>query len=163
MADARNLSERERLIADVEPLLFAESDMRQVIAAVDALAADNLNGDLCRALETAIVACYARAFTENKVGKLGAKWKPSDPDQRKLHHELIRVRNKVYAHTDRIGARQIVDAGAMLGLGRVAYIEAWHPLDREKLPAIRALAADQDKRFTARIEEIGLALSADGS
>jgi hypothetical protein len=47
----------------------------------------------------------------------------------------------------------------MLSLGRVAFVEAWHPLDRDKLPAIRALASGQDERFKARIEEIGLALS----
>jgi len=154
-------SDRNRLTNEARRLVLAEADMRQVMAAVDALLGETLNGDLCRALETAVIVCYARAFTtSNTVGPLTEDWTPADPVERRFHDEIMRLRDKVYAHTDKIGARDIADAGEMLGLGQVAFVEGWHPLDRKVLPAIRALADAQDGRLKTRIEAINRELSA---
>jgi hypothetical protein len=65
-------SEKHRLVNEIRRYRLAQADMRQVIAAVDALADEHHNGYLCRALETAIVVCYARAFAAgNEIGTLG--------------------------------------------------------------------------------------------
>lgn len=48
---------------------LARGDMLQVMAAAVALDSERKNGYLCRALETAIVVCYARPFSpRNAVG-----------------------------------------------------------------------------------------------
>jgi hypothetical protein len=65
-------SERNRLVNEIRRLRLAEADMAQVAAAADTLMHEHLNGDLCRALETAIAVCYARPFgSSNQVGVLG--------------------------------------------------------------------------------------------
>ena len=108
------MSRPDRLMREIERFRLAQSDMRQVIAAAQALHQERHNGDLCRALETAIVVCYARPFGKrNKVGALHENWEPLK-EFPKLHTELLNLRDKVYAHTDETEARQVVDAGAML-------------------------------------------------
>ena len=53
-------TERNRLLGDIRRFQLARGDMLQVIAAVEALNAEKVNGYLCRALETAIVICSAQ-------------------------------------------------------------------------------------------------------
>jgi hypothetical protein len=113
--------------------------MRQVIAAATYLETEHLNGDLCRALETAIVVCYARPFDpRNKIGALGNDWVPNDASA-ELHEILLAARDKVYAHTDRTRARDVIDVGALIDIEH-AYAEQWYSLDRGKLPGITKLA-----------------------
>ena len=70
-----------------------------------------------------------RAFAAgNEIGTLGDEWTADDPGMRRFHDELLRLRDRAYAHTDRrVGARDIEDVSALLGLGQVAYTEWWRP------------------------------------
>jgi hypothetical protein len=136
--------EKAQLIDEIRRSRLAQNDLRQVIAAATALKDEHLNGDLCRALETAIVICYARPFTKsNVIGPIKESLVP--PDLRALHNDLIRARNKVYAHTDLTDARDVVDVGALLELDAPAYAEQWRPLDRDGLVDILRLAVEIDK------------------
>lgn len=148
-------SEKNRLVNEIRRYRLAQADMRQVIAAVDALADEHHNGYLCRALETAIVVGYARAFAAgNEIETLGDEWTADDPGMRRFHDELLRLRDQLYAHTDRrVGARDIEDVSALLGLGQVAYTEWWRPIDRAALPMIGALAQHQEQRFGRAADE----------
>ena len=97
--------------------MLAASDMRQAAAAAGHLSSEHLNGDLCRALETAIVICYSRPFAGgNKAGTLGAEWAPPAPELVPLHDLLLGARDKVYAHNDRTGARGIRDVRELVDL-----------------------------------------------
>lgn len=142
-------SERNRLLNEIRRLRLAESDMNQVAAAALALQGERLNGDLCRALETAIAVCYARPYGgRKKVGVLGDEWLPEDPGDRAVHDQLLIRRDQVYAHTDRTDARDIIDV-----FGEGTFAEQWRPLAREALPRIIRLAARQQTRFRDAVEE----------
>jgi hypothetical protein len=142
--------ERDRLVNEIRRARLAQNDLRQVIAAATALKDEHLNGDLCRALETAIVVCYARPFSKsNAIGPIGDRFVP--PELRGLHKGLIRARDKVYAHTDLTDARDVVDVGALLALDVPAYAEEWRPLDREGLVDVIRLAVEIDKRLEERV------------
>jgi hypothetical protein len=148
-------SERNRIVNEIRRYRLAQADMRQVIAAVQALANEHHNGYLCRALETAIIVCYARAFTSgNEVGSLGDEWVPDDKELRRFHDEVLRLRDQVYAHTDRrAGARDIEDVGSMLGLDQVLYTEGWRPIKREALQGISDLAQHQEQRLAQAADD----------
>ena len=78
------LDELRRL---AEALLYAASDMAQVRAACDMLEDVPERDHRSRALETAIVVCYARAFTTSNLKRLSAnEFAPKDgTEQRELH------------------------------------------------------------------------------
>lgn len=144
-----NETERNRLTNEIRRLRLAESDMNQAAAAAQALRTEHLNGDLCRALETAIAVCYARPYgSSNKVGVLGDEWLPEDPGDQALHGALLTRRDQVYAHTDRTDARGIVDV-----FGDGTFVEEWRPLSRDVLPRIITLAARQQARFREGVED----------
>jgi hypothetical protein len=67
-----------------------------------------------------------------------------------IHGRLLELRDEVYAHTDRTGGRDIIDAGALLGEPGT-FAEQWRPLSREALPRIIELAAHQQSRFPGRV------------
>jgi hypothetical protein len=141
-------SERNKLVNDLRRFRLAQSDMQQVVAAATHLASEHLNGDLCRALETAIVICYARPFDgRNAVGRLGDEFVPTDAVPRRIHQELLRLRDKVYAHTDRTDARDVVDLGQEFDLQSPLYAEQWRPLDRRVLAGIIHLAVEVEGRL----------------
>lgn len=153
-------SERNRLRNEIRRLVLAQSDMAQAAAAAVALHSEQLNGDLCRALETAIVVCYVRPYDgRNKAGPLGSEWLPADPGSLAIHETMLAMRDQVYAHTDRTELRDIVDAGALLGEpGRFA--EQWVPLNREALPKLIEMFSEQQQRFRERSDELHEELNA---
>jgi hypothetical protein len=55
--------------------------------------------------------------------------------------------------TDRIDAREIVDAGDLGPEHAGTFLEQWRPLDREALTALLELMAHRQSRFGARREE----------
>jgi hypothetical protein len=153
-------NERNRLLNETRRFLLAASDMRQAAAAADHLATEHRNGDLCWALETAIVICYSRPFARgNKTGTLGAEWAPPAPELVPLHDLLLDARDKVYAHNDRTGARGIRDVRELVDLddewlaeGGPIFAEEWLPIRRDALPAIALMAEAQAARFIAEAE-----------
>jgi hypothetical protein len=87
-------------------LLLAASDMDQAATAARALREESEDHNLMRALETAIVVCYARAFTQSSLFRLSrTEYEPSDSRLADIHHTLYALRDSVYAHTDRESGR----------------------------------------------------------
>jgi len=147
------VADQERLRKEITRFRLAQSDMRQVLAAAQALHAERHNGYLCRALETAIVVCYARPFGKrNKVGPIHENWPPLTQFP-KLHAELLSLRDKVYAHTDETEARQVVDVGEMLGSDEKSFTEGWSAIRRDALPAIAKLAGELDVCLGHAVDE----------
>src|SRR5664280_3101233 len=149
-----NESERNRLMNELRRMIFAQSDMAQAAMAAQSLITEHHNGDLCRALETAIAVCYARSFAGgNNAGTLGEEWFPEGGDQRAMHEAIVALRDEVFAHNDRTHYRGIVDAGALLGEPEV-FAEEWLPIKREVLPAFIQMCAYQQTRFRIRGQEL---------
>lgn len=147
-------SERNLRTKEIRRLVFAQSDMAQAAVAAEYLLQEHVNGDLCRALETAIVVCYARPFAGgNNAGILGEDWYPIDPAHRAMHDKLRDLRDQVFAHNDITDKRGIVDAGAMLGLPG-SFAEEWMPLNREALPTLIQMCAAQRAQFSERVDEL---------
>ena len=60
-----------------------------------------------RAFETAVSVCYARPWIDsNQGGTLKRKRLPGGWPNRDLHHRLLKLRRKTYAHTDTAGGRK---------------------------------------------------------
>jgi hypothetical protein len=129
----------------IRRLVIAESDMRQVEAAADYLAFASMNADAARVLETGLVVTYARPFGERQgIGTLDRdEWAPKDEAMRKLHFALLKLRNKLYAHSDRTEFRDAVDVWALTGIGGGKYAESHAPMSPDALPRIARLARDQ--------------------
>jgi hypothetical protein len=140
-------SERNRLQRELRRLRLAQSDMAQAATAAEALKGEREESVLGRALETACVVIYARPFSSNNIGRLGEEWAPTGHDERALHDELCKKRDQVYAHSDETSLRDVVDIGTSIGKEHPVYVEQWHPVNRDVLPAFIAMAWAQEKRF----------------
>jgi hypothetical protein len=143
-------------------LLHASSDMHQVIAACDALEqlepAEEPN--LVRALETAIVVCYCRAFTQSKLRQLDRTFAPPrKTPERELHRNLMTLRKKAYAHTDPEGGRLIIEHTIETrgDTTHVEFSESFHPLDN--ISGIHDLAAERSRLFQLEATRIGSAVT----
>ena len=92
---------REALEARQTMLLLGAIDMDHVIAAAEAIQREHESGapnlSLLRALETAVVVCYWRPFSQsNTLGHL----RKSDAHDPALHAQLKTWRDEAHAHTD---------------------------------------------------------------
>jgi hypothetical protein len=144
--------ERADPLLATKRLLLAGHDMDETRDAAQALQATNA---LRRPLETAMVVSYARPWTHSSIKSLDERWLPTERFDQDLHAILLRLRSKVYAHSDAdIGARGIRDVGHMLGSGRPDFAVEWRPIDADYFPAIEALAERQRTRFKAAAREI---------
>ena len=69
------------------------------------------------------------------------------------------MRDQVYAHNDRTGARRIRDVRELVDLGEewppdgtTIFAEEWLPLNRDALPTIALMAHAQSVRFMVEVE-----------
>jgi hypothetical protein len=129
---------------------FAESDMYQASAAARLLllqGPDDVHA--ARALETAMVICYARPFGRNNgIGPLPVKYAPQDERGRAMHDVLLMLRSKAYAHTDAESGREITNITGMGGgKARDRYGERWFSINRDAIPATIELCEAQADRF----------------
>jgi hypothetical protein len=123
--------------------------MRQARAAITALLATTEDDDvnLMLALETAIVVCYARPFTEGEgVGRLGEEWAPEEDHDRAVHDELLYLRDKGGAHTDKESGRDVIERFELHDDGLTGFQESWQALDREVLRSVVIPICDQQER-----------------
>jgi hypothetical protein len=126
-------------------------------AAVDFLRkGTHIPSDVRRALETAAPVAYARPWGKsNTIGALGTHWRPNRWDELALHEELIKARNRVYAHIDEeIGTLGVPDLSRMQAISGPAFVSAWHPLNLDLLPEIAELAESQKVRFVEGVREL---------
>lgn len=145
--------EKRKLREQVERLLLASNDMRYASAGAKYLAAMKINSDALRAFETGVVVTYARPFTRHGVGQLGRdEWAPEDQAHRAVHCELIWLRNRVFAHTDKTDMRGIVDVAPIGGIESGLYVEQHVPIG--DWPLIAAVADAQEERFRLAAEDV---------
>lgn len=138
---------------------LAESDMRQAIAGIRVLLEGDIDGDARRCLETGVVTCYARPFTESRgLGVVRETIPASEAGARVVHQELIDQRRKVYAHNDATEHRRIVE----FPFGDETIVrEQWQPIARWDI--VRQLAEWHLAVFAQRGAEARDALGDDGS
>jgi hypothetical protein len=140
---------------------LAMSDMRQAESAAKALA--NVKpGEiyLKRALGTAVVVSYARAFTKSTIVTLRPEeYEPPDADLAALHHRILELRDSDSAHTDKEAGRQISVEQVLEDFPGVT--EVFYPvLSPEELSLALRLFEMQHVRFRDEALAIGEQLSA---
>jgi hypothetical protein len=133
-----HISDRNRLEKERRALQFGVSDLDQARAAAQMLQ-NTSDLALARALETAIVVCFMRPFTNRDV-RLPEGWLPPAEDQSDdalAFRALDALRDKVYAHTDRDSGREAgpitVEEGEIVN---IRWQEEWLPFPRERLPDV---------------------------
>ncbi len=102
-------SERNRLLKRQRMLGLAASDMRQAESAARALPTTTpVDFHLRRALMTAVVVSYSRAFTKSTIVTLRREeYEPTDGQLGELHNRILDLRDTVSAHTDKNAGRTI--------------------------------------------------------
>jgi hypothetical protein len=161
MNDMREAESAARL------LVLAMSDMSQAERAARALSTVN-PGDihLRRALGTAVVVSYARAFTQSTIVTLCPKeYEPPDKELAALHHRILDLRDSESAHTDKKARREISVEGVLKELAgqknvRVVGEEFYPVLSPEELSLALRLFELQHVRFRDEAIAIGDQLSA---
>jgi hypothetical protein len=145
-------------VKEQQARLLAAEDMEQAAASARALGDGANDVHLTRALETALAVSYARAFTQGSLLRLDrADYRPCDPTLADLHDELIRLRDKVYAHTDKASGRSTT-VTTTTSIGRRAegdteitiemeYREEWPPFRREAISDAPRLFEGQRDRL----------------
>jgi hypothetical protein len=140
-------AKRDGLKRKQQALLLASYDMVQAAAAARSLEGE-ADGDLARALETAMAVCYMRAFTKG-AARLPGRFTPRDAPDADFHKQLVELRHRVYAHTDKAsGRRATMNLEAHTGgVWTYAYREEWVPVDRRQLPRLVAFFERQRDLF----------------
>lgn len=163
-ADAR--SERNRMRKRQKQLLLAASDMEQAMAAARLLAdlEDDGTGAMPRALETAIGVCYMRPFKRAPMA-LPREYVPTASPYAERHATLEKLRDEVYAHTDKTSGRETSPMALEVDgeIVTVRWQEQWLPLPREILPAIIEHMTECRDFFRMEAARIQVALDADSA
>ena len=128
------ISRRKMLL---RALLLGSGDMAQAAAAAEALQQTESSEPLARALETAMAVCYMRPFTRSTLWSL-EELAPTEGAAGVVHADLKKLRNLVYAHTDRRGGRQAEFVQLEFEGEMVSAVskEMWRPYPRENLPIV---------------------------
>lgn len=161
-SSSQAVRQQRRLVA----LVLAISDMQQVWEtaryllgehpAASAGHAGDIPWQARRTLETGLVTCYARPFTDShyRVGKS----RRLTTEDRELHRWLIEQRNQVYAHSDETDYRRVLglDANDWREHLKTRVIgEQWTPpTSPELLRAIRDLASKLTEAFWCELREL---------
>jgi hypothetical protein len=139
-------AKRARLVRQQHAVLLGASDMRQAAAAARALEHES-DGDLARALETAMMVCFMRPFTKSDL-QVRAEFFPTGRDLEHLQN-IKAHRDKVYAHTDEEAGRW---AEAVLytvegSNGSMHFREGWNAINRAVVPDFVALCERIENDF----------------
>lgn len=119
------------------------------------LAEVRLNEAAERVMHTGIVVTYLRPFYNAGIGTLDIdEWAPTDPDAARLHNALLKLRSKVYGHTDESPWRDVEDTSELLGLaGGPTFAESSVSLSAEGIAQIGATAERLARSFGAMADE----------
>jgi hypothetical protein len=93
----------EQMKRELYQLSVARADIRAAMEACELMLERSEDHDEPRRLlQTAMIICYARPFTDNKpLGRISNEWlRDLAPEQRGLHEDLLYLRKKAVAHTD---------------------------------------------------------------
>ena len=111
-----------------------------------------------RVLRTVMVVAYARAFHKGDFPLDRDTCKPADSALGELHEDLIRRwRDKVYAHTDKVGGRTAAITPRTETLGRIIGFSR-NDFPMARLDEALTLFAVQRKRFEHEAESLQLTL-----
>jgi hypothetical protein len=153
MAESFTPAELEDPLRAAKRLVLASQDMADAAEAT-ALLIQRPNS---RVLETALAVSYARPWTEASIAALDTHWEPAAETHQELHREIIRLRNKVYAHTDEeLGARGVRDVSSLAGTPDPLLVSEWRTLKPELLPVFEELSKQQRTRFREAANELSL-------
>ena len=153
MPNAFSPAELEDPLRAAKRLVLASQDMGDAADAAAGLIARPGS----RILETALAVSYARPWTDASIAALDAHWAPAEDVDRRLHDELLRLRDKLYAHTDEeLGARGISDVSNYVDAPTPVLAAAWRFLRPEFLPAFEELSKSQRARFREAANELSL-------
>lgn len=124
------------------------------------------------ALETGLAVSYARPFTTSRAkpplnllqfrpdgqDEQGDGWVPEDTLDLGLHEQLIRLRRKVYAHTDDPEWRKAVNAGSIIEGAEHLHAVRWWWMPDDWLAKVAPMLECQRGRFKreARARELRL-------
>jgi hypothetical protein len=133
-------------------LILAAQDMGDAAEAATEL--DVRHGS--RVLETALVVSYARPWTaSNSIEPLGEQWLPSGRQDEGLHFDLMRLRDKLYAHTDEeFGARGVADVRHLVGAAQIMLVPSTRTIKAEVVSIVREMANAQRERFREAAEQL---------
>ncbi len=144
--------------AQYESLVLATEDMRQALEGASYLVkhGDGMDAGVVHVLLTGVITAYGRPYSDNKgVRKLGKRLAPIDPADKDLHAELLRLRNKLLAHTDSDGGRRVMPRTELRWKGGVGMVGHWSiHLPRDLAAPIADLAGKQQNHFLTRAIEI---------
>jgi len=140
-------AEQARIERELGRFVHAVRDMKDVAGGALFLR-ESLSDRVRSLLETGLVVTYARPFKKNDDGHaLKGDWAPEEDDLLLGHCKLIRLRDKVYAHTDRTPEREAVNVTRILGIGGNRWSARRWLLPTEWLDGIVKLAEYQRARF----------------
>ena len=102
-SDANRLRKLERALPLAAEDMLQASELTKMLSKVEDT---DENISLTMGLETGIAVCYARVFTQSSLLRLNPdKYAPTEPELAAAHHELLALRKKRYAHTDKDSGR----------------------------------------------------------
>jgi hypothetical protein len=135
-------SEINRLRREIRQLALAIADMRLAYEAADTMRSGYAPS--YRVIEAGMVVIYCRAYTEDSKRRqpITLDLLPPDPDARRFHDELFKLRDQVYAHTDETPNRGIVDPFQVH-----RYTEGYRRWKPESFDKLEHLARSQEKVF----------------
>ena len=93
---------------------------------------------------------------------LGSTFAPAKKTpEHKLHHIILRLRSKVYAHTDDEGGRSIDEYRIQVegDRAKVSWTEGVHLLDSQLVDPIRILASTQEERLGLEAARLATAIA----
>jgi hypothetical protein len=130
-------------------LLFCASDMHHAKVAARAWAERPGNDAIHRILQTAMIVIYARPFTRSEFFDLknaGRDYRPADEALAALHDDLLDMRHRAIAHTDKPSKSrrsiEVAAAGSAFGME-----EEYAVFTRDSLEALLTLFESQKIRF----------------
>ncbi len=156
----------DALVRLLRRLIIARGTFEEIRSACESLERQPANEDaaLQRVAFCGICAGYVRPFLRGDgLGPLSSRYSVfGNADQARLHADLINGRHWLFAHRDAVNASKLVDPLGGLQIGQVdivlepgkgaRFLSVIPVLQRDRLQAIAALCATQQKRIE---EEIG--------
>ncbi len=144
-------------------LALAAADMEVVAEAATELARfrprpgsseprlSNVHARIEDVAESGLVVVYARSFTGN--ASLSRDWWPESEDDRKLHHQLMAMRDEVHAHADHTTERTMIPGTTSGGIA-FSQMLAFNRMWGDELRDVAGLAERQQARFKKEADRL---------
>jgi hypothetical protein len=150
-------SEINRLRREIRQLALAIADMRLAYEAADTMR--RRSNPSSRVIEAGMVVIYCRAYTEDSKRRrpITLDLLPKEPEARRFHDELFKLRDQVYAHTDETANRAVLDP-----FQAHRYTEGYRRWKPESFDKLEQLARAQETVFREALTQREQALRGAG-